>query len=168
MAANPFARVLEALHDNGVRYVVAGGFAAVMHGCNRFTADLDLIVDLAPEEARKAVATLSGLGLKPRVPVDPFAFADAATRQQWARDKGMQVFTFTDPDVPAFSVDLFIEPPDDFEQLRARATVLSYHGRSLPICGLDDLIALKKAAGRPQDAADIRDLEQIRDRRETP
>jgi hypothetical protein len=102
------------------------------------------------------------------VPVDPYGFADAAMRQQWAREKGMRVFTFTDPAAPTFAVDLLLEPPADFEQLRSRATMVPFGGRTFPICGLDDLIALKKAAGRPLDDADIRDLERVRDRKNTP
>lgn len=39
---------------------MVGGLATVLHGYPRLTVDIDLIVDLAPEEARKAVDVLAG------------------------------------------------------------------------------------------------------------
>lgn len=165
MAANPFARVLEALHDNGVRYVVAGGFAAVMHGCNRFTADLDLIIDLEQGHAETVVRLLTSLGLQPRLPVDPYDFADAATRERWVREKNMRAFTFLDPATPTFAVDLFIDLPERFEALLAKSMVIQFEDFPVRICSLDDLIRMKRAAGRPQDELDIEALEVIRDQK---
>ena len=43
-----FEPVFRALNDTGARYVVVGGLATVLHGYARFTADADLVVDLAP------------------------------------------------------------------------------------------------------------------------
>lgn len=40
-----FNKVLEALSKNDIRFVVVGGFAAVLHGNNRLTSDLDLAID---------------------------------------------------------------------------------------------------------------------------
>ncbi|MBI4637248.1 MAG: hypothetical protein HY727_12940 [Candidatus Rokubacteria bacterium] len=50
-----FEPLLDALNRAAVRYVVVGWFATVLHGYARLTADIDLVVDLAPDEARKAV-----------------------------------------------------------------------------------------------------------------
>jgi len=49
-----FEPIFEALNSAQVRYIVVGGVATVLHGFARLTADLDLIVDLQPVEARKA------------------------------------------------------------------------------------------------------------------
>lgn len=78
-----FEPVIETLSRAGVRYVVVGGFAVVLHGHARLTADLDLAVDLSPNEARKAVDTLMGMGLRPRAPVDAAELADVAARERW-------------------------------------------------------------------------------------
>ncbi len=61
-----------------VRYVVVGGLATVLHGYARLTADIDLMVDLEPEELRKSIDALAGYGMVPRLPVDPYGFADFA------------------------------------------------------------------------------------------
>ena len=87
-----FEPIFEALNDGDVRYVVVGGVATVLHGFARLTADLDLIIDLEPAEAKKALAALHGLGFQPRPPVTLDDFADAAKRRQWIETKGLRVF----------------------------------------------------------------------------
>jgi hypothetical protein len=52
-----YVPVFEALNHMQVRYVVVGGLAAVLHGYARLTADIDLMVDLEPEEAKKRPST---------------------------------------------------------------------------------------------------------------
>ncbi|MDE1846414.1 MAG: hypothetical protein KGH53_04020, partial [Candidatus Micrarchaeota archaeon] len=83
-----FEPIFEALEKSGVRYVVVGGVAVVLHGYARLTADLDLVVDWNSGAAAKIVAALSGLGLKPRAPVDPMGLADSKTRESWLKEKG--------------------------------------------------------------------------------
>ena len=77
-----FEPVFEALNGAQVRYVVVGGFATVLHGHARLTADIDLVIDLSPSEARKTLEVLVGLGFRPRAPVNPLAFADPEIRAQ--------------------------------------------------------------------------------------
>jgi len=158
---NPFLRVIDALNRHQVRYVIVGGFAAVMHGYPRATYDLDLVVDLQPDEARKAISALVSLGMEPRVPVDPFHFADPVQREAWVREKQARVFSLKDPSNPVFVVDLFIEPTPEGERLFDSAKTIQIHGRPCRICSLEHLIAMKRRAGRPQDLVDIEALTAI-------
>jgi hypothetical protein len=41
--------VLEALQQNGVEYIVAGGVAAIAHGSARYTQDLEIIYRISSE-----------------------------------------------------------------------------------------------------------------------
>src|SRR5437016_2058343 len=123
-----------------VRYVVVGGVAVVLHGHPRLTADIDLVVDLDPDEARKAVDALGALGLKPRAPVDPRGFADPDVRRAWVEEKGMTVFTMQDPSDPRRTVDLFVEAPVGFGGLWERARVVDLNGMRVRIGSIDDLI----------------------------
>ena len=52
-----FEPIFDALNRARVRYVVVGGFATVLHGHARLTADIDLVIDLSPAEVRKALDT---------------------------------------------------------------------------------------------------------------
>lgn len=157
--------ILDSLNHAGVRYVVVGGVATVLHGVARFTADLDLAVDLNPDAARRAIDALLAVGLKPRAPVDPTAFADAATRRLWREEKAMVVFSLIDPSNPLRVVDLFVDNPIDFEGLWSRSEVVQLAHSTAHVASLDDLIELKRRAGRPQDLADIEALEVIGEER---
>ncbi len=148
--------------------MVVGGFATVLHGHARLTADIDLVVDLVPDEARKAVETFTRLGFRPRAPVEPLEFADPAVRRQWVQEKGMRVFSLWAPANPMLEVDLFAEHPIDFEELWNRAEIITLTQATVRIASIRDLIRLKQVAGRPQDLADIEALEIILRRREGP
>jgi len=159
---NPFLLVIEALNRHHVRYVIVGGFAAVMHGSDRATRDLDIFVDLESNEARKAIEALLSIGLESRAPVDPYAFADPIQRQKWIEEKKALVFTMIDPKNLIFAVDLFVEPPMDAEQLFSRSKLIQIKDQTLRVCSIDDLIAMKKRSGRPQDLLDADVLKEIK------
>ena len=159
---NPFLLAVDALNRHHVRYVIVGGFAAVMHGADRATRDLDIFVDLTPSEARKAIEALLSIGLESRAPVDPYDFADPIQRQKWIEEKKALVFTMIDPKNPIFAVDLFVEPPMDAEELFNRSKLIQIKDHTLRVCSIDDLIAMKKRSGRPQDLLDVDVLREIK------
>lgn len=141
--------------------MVVGGVATVLHGYARLTADLDLILDLEPDAAARAMRALAAFGLRPRVPVDAEDFADERIREKWIRDKGMQVFSLFKPDDPLLSVDVFAEPPIEFERLYARSEVCEIEAVPVRIASIPDLIHLKRLAGRPRDREDVEKLLEI-------
>lgn len=153
--------LFKALNDAQVQYVVVGGLATVLHGYARMTADVDLVINLERAEAERAVHTLLQLGLKARLPVDPMQFANADTRASWITEKHMQVFSFYDPTNPLRVVDLFVQEPMPYKDMAARAEVMDIDGILIPVCAIDDLITLKRRAGRPRDLDDIRHLEEL-------
>ncbi len=122
---------------------------------------MDLIVDLEEDQARRAIDALVGLGLRPRVPVDPRDFATRSVREEWIRDRGMQVFSMYDPHNPLRVIDLFVNHPLPFEDLWSRAETYDIAGTVVRVASIPDLIQLKRLAGRPQDRSDIEQLEAI-------
>jgi hypothetical protein len=164
-----FETLFDGFNKAGLRYVLVGGVAVVLHGFARLTADVDIVVDLSPEEAAKAVDCLSSLGLRPRAPVDPIGFATPATRQTWIEEKGMQVFSWYDPKNPMREVDVFVTHPIPFEDLWTRSMLFSLGTTLVRVASIADLIQLKRLASRPQDLIDIEALEEIeRHRRKEP
>ena len=156
-----YAPLFRVLNAAGIRYVVVGGVATVLHGHARLTADVDLILDLEEKAAARAVRALTALGLRPRAPVDPEEFADARIRESWIRDKGMQVFSFFMPNDPLLSVDVFVNHPIEFEGFYERSESCDIGSCPVRIASIPDLIRLKRLANRPRDQEDIARLEEI-------
>lgn len=159
-----FEPILQMLNAAGVRYVVVGGLATVLHGYARMTADIDLAIDLAPEEVSKVIRALVAKGFRPQVPVSAEAFADPVVREVWLREKHMRAFSLVDPSNPMRVVDLLLKPEVPFDELLARSVEAYVNKTKVRIASVDDLIALKRHAGRPHDLADIEQLEVIRRR----
>ena len=153
--------IFQALNQANIRYVVVGGLATVLHGYSRLTADVDLMIDLNSDEAEKTIRVFTELGLKPRIPVDPFDFADVAIRTDWITHRHMQVFSLWNPDDALISVDLFVDHPIEFEGMWSRAEAVDIGGEVIKIASIPDLIELKRLSDRSQDQEDIRQLEQI-------
>ena len=153
--------VLDALNREGVRYLVVGGVAVVLHGHLRSTADLDLVIQLSEENASRAVKALGALGYRPRVPVSIEQFAKEEIRKGWIKDKGLTVFSLWHPQRPLIEVDLFVAEPFDFDEAYQRALEIELNHTSITVVSLKDLLALKRSANRPQDIADIEALENL-------
>ncbi len=157
-------RIFRALNAEHVRYLVVGGLAVVVHGHPRFTADIDLVVALDPENARRVVDVLGREGFRPRAPVPLSAFADAAERARWVEEKGLIALSLWNPSVPLAEVDLFVKEPFAFDDHYGRAPEVSIGGERVRVIAREDLIAMKRAAGRPKDLDDVRVLESLYDR----
>jgi hypothetical protein len=154
--------IVGALNVANVRYLVAGGLAVVAHGYLRFTADVDLIIDLETANVMRAVASLESLGYRPRAPVAFAEFADPQKRAQWVRDKNLTVFSLYSPQHALTEIDLFVEPPLDFETAYRDAVRKEVApGVAATFIGIQDLRRLKQRAGRPQDLLDLEKLKSL-------
>jgi hypothetical protein len=141
---------------------VVGGVATVLHGHVRLTADLDLAIDLSTDQARRAIDALTALGLAPLLPVAAVDFADPVIRRQWVEERNLKVFSMYDPAEPLRQVDLLAEDPLPFDELWERAVTVPVGSIDVRVVAIDDLLAMKRTAGRPQDLADVEALEEIR------
>jgi hypothetical protein len=160
--------LVRALNAANVRYLVVGGLAVVAHGFVRFTADIDLVLDLDEQNLRHALSALTSLGYRPRAPVAFEQFLDPAQRALWVREKGLTVFSLYSPSHQATEVDVFVEAPFDFETTYGRAVRADVAPElAATFASLDDLIALKRRAGRPQDMLDIERLTTLRGERDS-
>ena len=155
--------IIRALNARGVRYLVAGGLAVVAHGYVRFTADVDLMLDLESENVEAAIAALETLGYRPRAPVPFRDLADPHHRAQWVREKGLTVFSLHSAEYPATEVDVFVESPIEFDAAYAAAAHIELApGVRATFVSYDDLIRLKRQASRPQDLEDVRQLRRLK------
>jgi hypothetical protein len=154
--------IVQALNAAGVRYLIAGGMAVVAHGYVRLTMDLDLILDLDEHNLRPALTALASLGYRPLAPVPLEQFIDAGIRAEWVRDKQLTVFTLFSTIHVKTEIDLFVEAPLDFARAYARAMSKEVApGLAAPFVSLDDLLAMKRQAGRTKDLLDIEQLNKL-------
>ena len=166
MEVRSIEAVIRALNDAGVRYLIAGGLAVIAHGYTRSTQDMDLILDLGEENLGRAMAVFASLQYRPTVPVAMELFADPKMRRQWIDEKGMLVFNLFSPVHETVEIDLFAEEPMDFKN----AYALAFRDDVVPglpatFVSLEDLLLLKRQAGRPRDLTDIEKLEAVRGKR---
>lgn len=158
--------VIATLSAEGVRFVVVGGLAVILHGVPRTTADLDLAVDLDEDNLRRLVGVMTQLGFRPRAPVPAEDLARAERRREWIETKGMRVFSFHRPARPLDEVDVLIDAPLDFARLAANAERLQAEHLVVPIAAAADLIAMKETTGREQDLADADALRRLQAERD--
>lgn len=150
-----------ALHDEGVRYVLVGGIAVNLHGVERATADVDLLMALDSENLGRFYRVARRFAMKPVVPVALEDFADAAKVESWIREKNMVAFALRGADRLDPTVDILVRPSVAFEEAHARAVVQDLGGFSVTFATIEDLIRLKTGTGRLRDQADIDALRRV-------
>jgi hypothetical protein len=143
--------------EHGVRFVVIGGFAAALRGSPMITGDIDICYERDPGNLERLTAALAGLGARLRgAPADvPFHLARSTLE---AGDH----FTFA---TDAGPLDCLGTPAgtDGFTDLDASATDVDLEGVVVRVASLDDLIRMKRAAGRPQDRIAVEWLSALSD-----
>jgi len=149
-------RLLRRLTAHGVDFVVIGGFAAIAHGSARLTRDLDVCYSPDAVNLEALGAAMVELGATLRGVEDDVPFvADARTL------RATQVLTLDSEDGP---IDLLAAPAGGpgYAKLRQRAERVEIAGIPVLVASLDDLLAMKRAAGRNKDLLDVEELETIR------
>jgi hypothetical protein len=147
-------QIFAALYRHGVDYVAIGGIAANAHGSRRLTLDIDIIP--APEESNyeRLAAALDDLGAPVSVVDSDFRDLDPRDSFDLARATVLRLAT------AAGDLDVLNGAPGapPYEDLRKRAVEVEVRGTLVRISSLDDLIAMRRASGRPRDLRDIADL----------
>lgn len=147
--------ILGLLTAHGVDFVVTGGIAAVLHGSARNTQDLDIC--FARDGANLTVLgrALTELEARLRRVADDVPFVpDAATLRR------VQTLTM---ETVAGHFDILASPDGapPYERLRRNAERYDLGAFAVLVASIDDLVAMKRAAGREKDIADIGELQAI-------
>ncbi|RYG26732.1 hypothetical protein EON82_02220 [bacterium] len=148
-------RLAEHLAAEGLRYVLVGGLAVMIHGGTRITQDADIAVAFDLENRRRLVEALRPLN--PR----PMRLASGAA-WEWDEKRIRAPWTIFATD--AGRLDLIVRLPgvdDGFEGLYQRSEWREADGVRVRLASIDDLLAMKREADRDKDRDDVRQLRAI-------
>lgn len=157
MAAFDLRRLLDTLRAHEVSFVVVGGVAVVAHGVPLATFDLDICYEPTAGNLERLAEALRSLGARLRgAPIDVRFILDAQ-----ALAAGDQ-FTFT---TDAGDLDIMATPAGSggYPQLLPNASSAEFDGRTLLVASVEDLIRMKRSAGREKDRIALAHLERLRE-----
>lgn len=139
-----YQAVFKSLSANEVRYVVIGGIAAVLHGVPRATFDLGILIEATSDNATRLLRALeqAGMGTAGLTTADSVLAHEISILKDWVR---IDVQTKT--------------PGTTFSQAWSRRQIMRHGQETFSILSRADLIATKRAPGRPVDFLDIQALE---------
>ena len=145
MLDQDFKEFIESLNDNTVRYLVVGGYAVAFHGHPRYTKDIDIWVELEPVNAQKIISALKQFG---------FESLDLKAEDFLVADQIIQL------GYPPNRIDLITTlVAVDFEECFAVREEAMIDGTAVNFIDIENLKKNKTASGRPQDIADVANLE---------
>jgi len=147
--------LFRALAEHGVDYLVIGGVAAQVHGRRRTTKDLDVTPAPDSENFKRLAAALVALDAHP---VELGASAPTPTADQ------LHVAAVVPPLTTRHGeLHILNEVPGAtaYAGMRTRALTTDLDGIVIQIVGVDDLIRMKQATGRPSDIEDIEALTTV-------
>ncbi len=141
---NRLQNIFKSFEQHDVKYVVIGGIASILHGVPRATFDLDLLIEATEDNAQRLLDSMLEAGL---------GTASLTTAQDVLSN---EITIFKDK----VRIDVQISTPGlAFGDAWARRKTVEYRGQPFHILSKADLVASKRAAGRPVDLEDVRLLE---------
>lgn len=147
--------MLRCLSEHGVDFVVIGGMALVLSGSARLTRDLDVVFASDPANLEALGEALVSLDARLREVGDELPFVpDGRTLAN------IQLLTLTTSS-GWLDVHREVDGMPAYESMRSRAERMSLGEFSIRVAHPEDMISMKRAAGRPQDLADIAEWEAI-------
>jgi hypothetical protein len=154
---SPFIfKVTEAFQKQKIRYALVGGYAVALHGALRGTVDIDVLVSLQRAELEKVEKVLLSLGLISRIPVS--AKEIAAFHKEYVEKRNLIAWSFVNPKNPIEIVDVLL----NHDVSEVETVIKAVAGKKISVCGIDDLIRLKKEAAREQDKEDVKALTALK------
>ena len=149
--------ILEVLDRHGVRYVLIGGLAAILHGAAHLTTDVDIVPFESKENLTHLSAALRELDARVRVTGEPDGVPFDHSAESLARVRIWNLQTSKG------DLDITFEPSGThgYDDLARDVIVMRVRGLDVPVASLADVIRSKEAAGRTRDRAVLPGLREL-------
>ena len=159
---NALLRLLRSLSRYEVECVICGGVAAVLHGVERMTVDIDISLKLSPENLARFLEVMQKESMVPRAPVPPKSILDLELLHRFYTEKHALVFTFIDPNNQYKQIDFFLGDDKKYERLSVGSETFDVgENEFIRVVSLKTLIQMKEAVDPPRDK-DLSDLKILR------
>lgn len=149
-------KLLRFLVQSPLDFVLIGGFAAVLHGCNQTTRDMDVCVVLSPDQIKLLRKILKPLHPKHRMTHDKLSFLDHP--KDLADIKNLYLET----DLGVLDIVSQVEAVGDFHDVIKNADEIPLYGGRCHLISIHDLIQSKEALGRYRDLVVVEELKAIK------
>jgi hypothetical protein len=157
-------RMLAALQEAGVRFILVGGMAAILHGDVGVTIDIDVVPESEPENLDRLASALRALGARIRASGEPEGLAFDCSGVFFRNLAPDSIFNLT---TRAGDLDLTFRPSgtEGYADLRRDAVEIEAEdGVHILVASLVDVIRSKEAAGREKDRVALPRLRRLLDR----
>lgn len=147
--------VCRALSRAKIPYAIVGGYAVALHGALRGTIDIDIAIHWTLKNLENVEKVLKEIGLVSLLPIDSHTLFHF--RDEYIQNRNMIAWNFYKPKNPIHQVDIIIS----YDLKNADTKTITTASGKIRILSRKDLIAMKKASGRPQDLEDVKALESL-------
>ena len=144
------------LNENGVRYIMIGGFATRFHGFNRATEDVDLWLGDTLENRKRLRKAFRELDYGDFEEFETLQFVPGFSSITIAGGIELDIMTSVK------GLDQY-----SFEECLDMASLADLEGIKIPFLHINHLIENKKQLNRPKDQIDVIELEKIKKLRES-
>lgn len=158
------SHLLEMLHELSqakVKFIVCGGVAAVLHGVERMTLDLDLSVKMDKHNIENLDKAINKLGLVPRIPVSLLSISNPQNVELMIKEKNAVVFSLIDDDKPFRHIDILLTDDHSYDKLLPSCEEITVRGETIQLISKAKLIEIKERINPPRDK-DIFDIEALK------
>lgn len=145
--------LLKLLVHSQIDFVLVGGFAAVLHGCNQSTRDIDICIVYSPEQIQLLQNLLKPFHPQHRIGDQKTSFTDMDT----SKKQDFHLVT----DLGVLDVISHVEGIGDYYDILKRSEEIKIYGGKCHLISINDLIKSKKVLGRHRDLTIIMELEII-------
>ena len=156
-----YPQLFQALFLNNIHYLICGGLAVNIYGIPRMTADIDLLLNLTPNNITQFENTMNKLNYKPLIPLSLQTLQDEKTRTYYIKERNLIGYSYFNSQKNFVNIDILLDLPISFQSMWENKEIRTIDNYQIYLISIQHLIELKNYSNRIQDQKDIQLLNQI-------